>query len=537
MPFDTKVAEFEGFILDLAHRSLRADNRDIDLRPKSFDVLCYLVENSDRLVTKDEIVEAVWPNVVVTDESVTRCISDIRLALNDASQHIIKTVPRRGYRFAVLVSRGPGDRRLHELADGQAQASLQPQPQVAPHLFEPRMIEGPSVAVLPFANISGDPSQEYISDGITDDIINGLSYFSGLSVIARNSSFSYKGRAVDVRDIGVQLGVRYLVEGSVRRIDDRIRITAQLVDSETRVRRWAERFDRSLGDIFAVQDEITQSIVRIVVVHLGNAESERVASKPLNSWTAYDLMMQGDQLQHELEQSWDPSLLYKTRSLYGEAFKASPGNARICAKLAHTYIREHSDPAGKDCGNPIPLRQGYELASKAVRLDPSLPEARTQLGWAYFWMKEPDAAIQELETAVALNPNFFDFPYAAVFVYTGSPSRTLDILQAHLRLDPFHPPQLHAIHGHALYMLKRYSEALAPLRECMRRGPQVVLGQLWLAATLVRLGQIEEAKAIASGTLAQVPHLRLKKWPALSVYRNPGDAEHVSAALRVAGFR
>lgn len=523
-----KIAEFEGFTLDSPHRSLRGGTREIELRPKSFDVLCYLVEHSDRLVTKDEIVKAVWPNVVVTDESVTRCISDVRLALGDIDQRIIKTVPRRGYRFAVAV--------CHRLLDDQKPGQLQAAQSDFPPL-KPQLLDGPGIAALPFANLSDDASQEYLSDGITEDIINGLSYFSGLSVIARNSSFSYKGRAIDVREIGRQLGVRYLVEGSVRRNGDRIRITAQLVDAQTGTQRWAERFDRALGDVFAVQDEITQAIVQIVVAHVGNAEAERVATKPPSSWTAYDLMMQGDQKQRELEQSWDPNLLYETRGLYAEAFKADPGNARICAKLGHTYIRAYTDPAGPECGKSILLQHGYELASKAVRLDPSLPEARAQLGWAYFWMKQPDSAIRELETAVALNPNFFEFPYPAVFVYTGAPARTLDILQAHLRLDPFHPPQLHAIQGHALYMLKLYSEAVTPLRECIRRGPHVVLGQLWLAATLVRLGQTREAAEIAMVVSRRLPRLSLDAWPALSAYRNAQDAEHVLEALRMAGLR
>ena len=278
--------------------------------------------------------------------SVARCISDIRSALNDVAQRIIKTVPRRGYRFAVPVNRRPGGQQRPE--------QTQTLPHAAFHPIEPR-IEGPSVAVLPFANLSADPSQEYLSDGLTEDIINGLSYFSGLSVIARNSSFSFKGRAIDVRDLGTQLGVRYIVEGSVRRHDDRIRITAQLVDSQTRMQRWAERFDRSLGDVFAVQDEITQSIVRIVVAHLGSAESERVAGKPISSWTAYDLMMQGDQSQRELEQSWTPSLLYKTRSLYGEAFKVSPGNAQNLREArSHPYTGAFR-PGGRRLRKPRPV--------------------------------------------------------------------------------------------------------------------------------------------------------------------------------------
>jgi adenylate cyclase len=516
-----KVYRFETFTIDPVQRLLRRGDRDIELRPKSFDVLCCLLANSGRVVGKDELLEAVWPDVTVTDESLTRCVSDIRLALDDAAQRIIKTVPKRGYLLAAAVS--------VEESSGPAPADIS----VAAKGHD--LSDTPSVAVLPFANLSGDAAQEYLSDGITEDIINGLSYFSDLSVIARNSSFSYKGRASDVRDVGRQLGVRYLVEGSVRRAGDRIRITAQLVDAQTGVRRWSERFDRALGDVFAVQDEITQSIVRIVVAHLGNAEVQRIARKPPSSWTAYDLMLQGDQRQRELEQSWDVRLLHETRALFAEALRVDPENARICAKLAHTYIRGYTDPALPDCGNLATLQTGYELAVKAVGLEPTLPAARTQLGWAYCWMKEPDAAIREFEKAAALNPNFLDFPFPATLVYAGEPARSLGILQGYFRLDPFYPPQLHAIHGHALYMLERYEEAATALRECIRRGPQVAIGELWLAATLVRLGQQAAARDIAAAVVRRLPHLAQKPWPALSIYRNPRHAEHVVGALRAAG--
>ena len=191
---------------------------------------------------------------------------------------------RRGVRRGGHQPAPAGARRAAELAaagerDGGREEDA---PGAGPGLAStlPPLLDGPSVAVLPFANLSGDASQEYLSDGITEDVINGLSYFSDLAVIARSSSFSYKGRAIEVREVGQQLGVRYVVEGSVRRIGDRIRITAQLVDARSGVRRWGERFDRELGDIFAVLDEITCSIVGIVVAHLGNAEGERISRKP-----------------------------------------------------------------------------------------------------------------------------------------------------------------------------------------------------------------------------------------------------------------
>ncbi len=272
---------------------------EIELRPKSFDILRYLVERPGQLLSKDELMQAICPNLFVTDNSLTRCISDVRQALGHEGQRMIKTVPKRGYLFAVPVQ--TGETVLAPAADAPATREL---------------IEGPSVAVLPFTNLSGDAAQDYLSDGITEDIINELSCFSGLSVIARHSSFSFKAKAIDVREIGRQLGVRYIVEGSVRRFGDRIRISAQLVDAESGVQRWTERFDRALGDVFAVQDEITQAIVRIVVSYLGAAEQERVARKPTNSWTTYDLLMQGDGEWRALEQRWAIQALLKAHQLY-----------------------------------------------------------------------------------------------------------------------------------------------------------------------------------------------------------------------------
>jgi adenylate cyclase len=510
---------FERWTLDCGRGTLTAETSDIALRPKSFEVLRYLIENAGRLVSRDDLLNAVWPGVTVTEESLTQCVSEVRNALDDPGQRIIKTVPKRGYVFAVPVN---------SEYQGERQVAVSPPPAF-------RTLDDPSIAVLPFANLSGDASQEYLSDGITEDIINGLSYFSDLSVIARSSSFSYKGRAIDVREIGRQLGVRYIVEGSVRRMGDRIRITADLVDAQSGVRRWAERFDRELGDIFAIQDGITHSIVRIVVAHLGNAEGERVSRKLPNSWTAYDLLMQGEQALQAYEQSWEPSQLYEARRHFAEAHKSDSGDARICALLGHTYVRAHGDPVAPELGDSDVLKHGYELVNKAVGLDPNLPLARVLLGFTFMWMREPDAAVREYETALALNPNFWDWRFAAVLVYAGAATRALDVVQAHVRWDPFHPPHVHAFQGHALYMLERYDEAVTPLQECIRRGPQVLLGHVWLAATLIRLGQRAKAREILADALKRAPNM-VARWSALTLYRNPRDSEHMIDALHEAGF-
>src|SRR5258708_4452782 len=267
--------QFEGYTLDFARGSLRTADRNVQLRPKAVEVLHYLVENAGRPVTKEELIQAIWPNVIVTDEVLTDCVSEVRQAIGDSQQNIIVTVPRRGYRFTAPVVR-----------IGASAAAPPPALPTEPTGTDsgPRsqspLLDRPSVAVLPFANLSDDAQQDYFSDGISEDIITELSRFSELLVIARNSSFQYKGKAVDIRQVGRELGARYVLEGSVRRSGDRVRITAQLIDAETGAHRWAERYDREVRDVFAVQDEVARAIVATLAAHVNRAEIERAMLKP-----------------------------------------------------------------------------------------------------------------------------------------------------------------------------------------------------------------------------------------------------------------
>src|SRR5215470_16618019 len=274
---------FEGYTLDTARCSLRTGDRVVELRPRAFEVLRYLVENAGRLVTKEEFIKAIWPDVVVTDESLTHCVSEARQAIGDERQAIIRTVPRRGYQFVAPVSRASPDNG--------------PEPQSAPARpsrgsASDRTPPGkPSIAVLPFTNIGGDPEQEYFADGMVEEIITALSRFSGLLVIARNSSFAYKGRSVDVKQAGRELGVRYVLEGSVRKAASRVRVTGQVIEAETGRHVWADRYDRTLDDVFAIQDELTMSVVAAIEPSLRQAEIERVKRKRPDNLDAYDLVL------------------------------------------------------------------------------------------------------------------------------------------------------------------------------------------------------------------------------------------------------
>ncbi len=233
------VYRFEGFALDLARGALLdSSGAEVALRAKAFELLRLFVTNAGRLLDRDTINRALWADVIVTDDAITQCVRDIRRALDDAQQQTIRTIPRRGYIFAASVT-----------------AESEQRPYLSP-TEHPPFPDQPSIAVLAFTNMSGDQGQEYLSDGIADDIITELSRTRSLFVIARNSSFTYRGKAVDVKQVSRELGVRYVLEGSVRRSGDRIRVVAQLADAESGNHVWAERYDRAIEDVFAVQDEI-----------------------------------------------------------------------------------------------------------------------------------------------------------------------------------------------------------------------------------------------------------------------------------------
>jgi TolB-like protein len=268
---------FGPFRLDVANRKLFRGTVEVPLKSRAFEVLAFLAEAQGEEVSKDAILEKVWPGTVVEENNLQVHISALRKALGEARERPVHlfTIPGRGYRLTGVKSGRFANARLFT-ADSKATA----------------VIDLPSIAVLPFQNMSSDPNQEYFADGMVDDIANGLSRIKWLSVAGRTSSFAYKGKSVDLRQIGRELGVRYLLEGSVRKAGDRVRISAQLVVAETGIQVWAERYDRLLTDIFAVQDEIAMNVIGAIEPGLRSVEMERVKRKPPENFDAYDLVLQ-----------------------------------------------------------------------------------------------------------------------------------------------------------------------------------------------------------------------------------------------------
>jgi len=357
---------FADCALDTDRRELRRVSELVSLTPQVFDLLDCLVRNRERVISKDELVASIWGGRAVSDSAITTRINAARAAIGDdgKTQRMIKTLPRKGFRFVGVV---------REELNPAAPASTE----TAPHLPRPALAlpDKPSVAVLSFDNLHGDPGQDYFSDGITEDIITQLSRFSELFVIARNSSFQYKRKSIDVRQIGRELGVRYVLEGSIRRQGNRVRIVAQLIDATTGAHRWAERYDRELDDIFAVQDELARAIATVLVAHVNKAEAERTLLKPPASWQAYDYYMRGVDILASYWSTVKAADLHESRRLLEKSLAIDPNFARAYSSLSTTYVIAWRNRLDEDHLNP---RHSIAPMNSRTARSSSIPTCRTR---------------------------------------------------------------------------------------------------------------------------------------------------------------
>ena len=395
----------------------------------------------------------------------------------------------------------------------------------------------PSIAVLAFENLSGDPAQEYFADGISDDIITELSRFSDLFVIARNSSFRYKGKAVDLRQVGRELGVRHVLEGSVRRGGARVRVNAQLTDAGTGIHRWAQRYDQELKDVFAIQDDVARTIAANLVAHVNVAEAERTLLKPPATWQAYDHYMRASAAWISFQSSWQIEHLLETRRHLADSLSIDPKYARGYAMLSSTHRVAWLNPLNDEYLSPTALDLAIKLARTAIALNPSLPEAYAELGYNIIRKRDFDAATAAAERAIALNPTFADYRLAQVFFSVGEPAKAISIAKAQMRLDPFHPHFAPLMAGVAHYLLKEYHDAQHWLSEAIGRAPNHQYGHAFLAATYAQLGRLEDAHAEAAEVLRLNPQYSIgRTQKRVSNLKRAEDMEHLVDGLRKAGL-
>jgi TolB-like protein/Tfp pilus assembly protein PilF len=515
---------FANQVLDTNTRELSRENMPVSLEPQVFDLVVHLMENRDRVVSKEELIAKIWHGRHVAESTLTSRINAARKAVGDSGseQALIRTIARKGFRFVGTVQTG---------RDGAASAEPAATPR-EPEM-QPALTDRPGIAVLPFINMSGDRTQEYFSDGISEDIITALSKLRWFFVIARNSSFVYKGRSVHINEIARELGVRYVVEGSVRRSGDQVRISAQLNDVTTGSHLWAERYDRSIEDVFAVQDEITEAIVAAVEPHLYAAESFRAQHKPPGSLDAWDLVMRA------LSHYWRVTRQDNTvaQALLEKAIEIDPHYGKALGLLANSRI------FGAHMGW-APMGSVMEKATRealaAVEADSEDAWAHIGLAYSYLFARRFDDAIAEFELALHLNPNFaFSHAfYAVTLCYAGRYDEGDAAIRRALRLSPRDPMGAiyQGVGAYIQFACGRYDEAITLARESLRQRADFVGAHRVLTAAAGMTGDRGLSALALQGLRQAQPSISLQ-WIARELpMRRAEDREHYLDGLRRAGL-
>lgn len=497
---------FGPFVLDPDAGTLLRHDMPVAIGHRGLLLLAVLVERSGEIVGKADLMDAAWPDTAVEEGNLTVQIAQLRKVLGShpgseaGGAEWIATVPRVGYRFAGTV---------------EVLAGTQRKPLPLP--------SKPSIAVLPFVNLGNDPEQEFFADGLTEDLITDLSRNPALFVIARNSTFAFKGKAMDARAIAGELGVRYLVEGSARRSAGRVRINAQLVDAESGDLLWAERFDRGLDDVFAVQDEVTARIVKAL---LGRLIETPPRNRPRNL-EAYDLCVRARRLMDDSLQSAREAHLMLTRAL-----ALDPGYAEPYRWLAVNGWMGSVHAGGPDASS---RSLALALARKAVAIDASDAGCRWVLAYLLAYDRSFAEADREFARAIELDPNEAD-AWAAksdIAVLAGQIEAGLDHIRKAFRLNPFPPAWYYLVLGQAQYAAGEYEAAIETLR---RDETYRTTSRRFLAASLAQLGRLDAARAEAELFLVGNPQFTTRHWAETEPFRDAATLAHFVDGFRKAGL-
>jgi TolB-like protein len=520
---------FADHTLDVDRRELRRGSAPIAVEPQVFDLLVYLVQNRERVVSKDDLIASIWGGRIVSDSTLTSRINAARRAVGDSGedQKLIRTIARKGIRFVGAVRTQPNGVEPAQAAAPPPDESREPS---RPGLPLP---DRPAIAVLPFINMSGDPEQEYFSDGISEDIITALSKLRWFFVIARNSSFIYKGKSVHMKQVAEELGVGYVVEGSVRKGGERVRITAQLNDVATGSHIWAERYDRDLADVFAVQDEITEAIVAAIEPQLYAAENFRARRKPPDSMDAWDLVMRA--LSHVWRVTRQDNVV--AQALLEKATAIDPGYGQAHGVLAasHTFS---AHMGWAEMATVAPVAERAALA--AIHADSEDPWAHYALGCVYLFARRFDDSLAEFELALRLNPNFSlaQGYYGLTLSYCGRWEEADVAARRALRLSPRDPFSAiyHGIAAYARFVGRDYDEAMRLSREGIRQRGDFVGAHRVLTAAAGMAGEDAVAKLALSALRRAQPNISLA-WIANQMpIQRDADREHYLEAFRRAGL-
>jgi len=545
-------------------RELELNGDTVRLEPRAAGLLLYLATHAGEPVSRAALLEALWPGMVVSDEALTNAVNKLRRAFGDdrANPLVIETIPKAGYRLIApveSVASAPKSSLAHPshgtegvrnrprwllpaavlvLVAGMITlfATLQQQTIIAPVDSRPvsRDVSAPvktrpAVAVLPFDNLGEESAQEYFVDGITDDVITRLAKNPGVMVIARDSTFFYKGKTLEPRVIAEKLGVGYILRGSVRREGDMLKINAWLVDVKSGDHAWAEHYERKVGEVFDIQNEISSG----VIMALAGGGYQDTGTETVNP-QAYDNLLLGRYFFYKF-QSRAENL--KARAYFEEAIRLDPGFATAHAMLAWTYAFEAMNGWTDD--RPASLQQAERIATRAIGIQPVLPLAYYVRGLSYREQHEYVKALVEAQKAIEYDPNYANgyVLLATLLYYAGRPEEGLERIREAMQINPHHPYNYHFHLGQAYFVLHRYSEAIDAFNLGLASNPASERMRIWLAAALAQSGDIEAAKWEGEQIMMADTEFSLQRVSQAFPFKNPADTEHFLAGLRQAGLQ
>lgn len=514
---------FDNISVDTGRRELRQDGELRAVEPQVFDLLEYLIRNRDRVVSRDDLLVGVWNGRIVSESTMASRINAVRTAIGDngEDQRLVRTVLRKGIRFVGVVREEPRPEATTTVTAAEQSRSVLSLP------------DRPSIAVLPFTNMGSGTEQDYFADGISEDIITALSKLRWFFVIARNSSFTYKGRAVDIRQVGHELGVRYVLEGSVRKGGSRVRISVQLIDAETGKHLWADRYDRELTDIFALQDEITKKVVAAIEPKLLEAEGTRLQHRSPPDFGAWDMLIRANSLFWRLTKDESQAAIAVLRQLVERYPLYAPAHSMLA------FFLLVSRQGGWHMMEPQ-VTQAATLAARAVELDDSDPWAHLALGFVAFTRRRTDEAVEEFQRALDLNPNFAAAHgfLGCTLAFDARSDQAIDHIEQAIRMSP-HDPQnalLNAALAAAHYQAGRYADAVGFGRKAIQQRFELTNGHRIYVASLAQAGRIDEARA----ALARLQELHPENsiaWIEHNVPYTPGPMAKFLEGFRKAGLQ
>lgn len=565
-----------SYVLDPDRGCLLQNGSEISLRPKTYAVLLHLANNEGRLVSKDELFAAVWPNVAVTDDALVQSVAELRRAFGEDGARLIRTVPRRGYRFEAETMPGDAAERPPEAIQSSAPAPGDPAPSLpaavtarasvvrssarrvalyaafaigalliaggwwaGSNLWSrqdqvadstPRTTAKPAIAVLPLVHQKGDAAREYFADGLTQDIINGLGRFSELTVMSWNAVFPYKGRPASPGQVARDLAVDYQVEGSVLQVGDRVRVTSQLVGADGRVL-WSARFEEALADIFILQRKIAAELAGALAIRLTQIEQRRVLAKPTESLEAYDYVLRARPALQGLTRAGN----LEARTLLRRAIQTDPDYAAAYAALAEAHYNAVSMGWAE---SPVEfLQRAAEMANKALSLDASEVRAHVVLGRIHVFYRQYEQARMALERAIALNPNDANALAGRgnILMWLGQTDAAIGSLEVAQRVDP----ELNPIDRFALslgyYLSRRYEASIEQAQINLRKADGAHFNHVVLAAAYAQLNRSDEAAQVVTRLRQADPTFDARVFG--SKLLNPDNLEELRDGLRKAGFQ